>query len=101
GIAPECSKTWVTSRRNCLTTFAQNPKPAFAKPSLAGNMLDGLRASGTRRKPSSLEPAFSCAVSCLTRLAKLAAKSLFATVARARSEEHTSELQSRENLVCR
>src|SRR5690554_7095328 len=46
-------------------------------------------------------PAWRFAKSSKTLLSKVIAKSDYAEVLKSRSEEHTSELQSRPHLVCR
>src|SRR5690606_41909851 len=59
-----------------------------------------LRAAGCAGVQSALEPAGVEAVH-IDRLLRLVTLFLALVFAGVRSEEHTSELQSRENLVCR
>src|SRR5690349_23020755 len=55
------------------------------------------RSSDLTARPTSTVSAAWCAGSCSSHTASSASR----TMQRARSEEHTSELQSRRDLVCR
>src|SRR5690606_41978853 len=62
------------------------------------------RSSNVTVRPSTASSACCCLVSALPGSVKMRTKSAFVSgdsSTRIRSEEHTSELQSRENLVCR
>src|SRR5690606_18338317 len=82
------------------------PSMALSKNSSSASMIEGKKILGDLPPNSMVEGMIFSVAYCMINLPVAvdpvkASLLILGEVARARSEEHTSELQSRENLVCR
>src|SRR5690606_39530116 len=79
---PRVLPSFPTRRSSDLKKAAKAKRRSAAPARAKSKRVSGKRAARTARRPAKVKPSVKRA-------------------ARKRSEEHTSELQSRENLVCR
>src|SRR5205085_12069519 len=86
-----------TSQSPYFLSFTDTPPPQIYTLSLH----DALPISSARARPSSLITCPSGPFTPSTSVSRISLEAPRATASSARSEEHTSELQSQSNLVCR